>query len=500
MMVFSACGGGTSGGSQQSAALSGNWQFTLENPPDNSFQGYNPNPSDPNSKPGSILQGGFILQQNGSVAGQTVYSIYLPPAQSGGGQTLCSGGTATLTAATLTGQTVSLTFVAGSPSNNITFNLSGTLGSDGSIGVNTPATYSTTVMPAGSTTCGTAQTGLSWSAVSVPSLTGSVTGSFHSGGTGDDSGMVNQDFPVTGSLVQGANIGASSATVTGTLSFIDPTTGLSDYPCFPGGTVPVRGQITGNTVILHFIGTDGSSDGQIGIAASEIGTPASYGDDLQLVTFDSAGSSATSGYVLHSTGQGYQVITKACPAKPNSSPPIPQELGYICLALNGTTACQEPVMLSPAVVTFPAQILNASQRQRQVVTLTNNSGSSLSGLTLSFAYDSTGSPFGGYTDFNGLPSFQAEDTCAEGGESFALLRVRRAIRSECRSVLHHRGEFCPAGRLPLVSVFCIRKLAHCRDRAGKLSRFPDRHADGSESVPEYGPRYDFSRADHGYCA
>ena len=70
----------------------------------------------------------------------------------------------------------------------------------------------------------------------MPPLTGSITGSFHSGGTGDNSGLVNQDFPVTGSLTQGPNIGASNATITGTLSFIDPTTGLSNYPCIPDGT------------------------------------------------------------------------------------------------------------------------------------------------------------------------------------------------------------------------------------------------------------------------
>ena len=390
MMVLSACGGGTSGGSQQSGGLSGNWQFSI-------FQ----NTADLTQNSG--LQGGFLLQNNNDpAAGEMVYSNTLA------GQLLpCNSGSATITQTS--GPSITFTVAAGGQ----TYTLTGKMNSDGSMSGSYTATPGPTVMVNGTpTVCGEGITGtqtpLSWTAIPVPSLTGSITGSFHSGGTGDGS-KANQDFPVTGSLVQGANIGASSANVTGTLSFIDPTTGLSDYPCFPGGTVSVNGQISGNTAILQLKGTDGSSDGQIGIAASQAGL---NGMDLQPVTLDSA---AGGGYVLHSTGQGYQVITKPCPAVGTTA----QEVGYICLALNGTTACQEPVTLSPALVTFPAQILNAGQRQRQVVTLTNNFGSTLSGLTLAFGYDGDSGEFGsgGYTDFNGLPSFQAEDTCAQGGET-----------------------------------------------------------------------------------
>src|ERR1700691_5429775 len=54
-MMLSACGGGSSSGdSQIPPTLSGNWQFTMAPPSDGSFLGG--------------LQGGFLLQNNGSVA------------------------------------------------------------------------------------------------------------------------------------------------------------------------------------------------------------------------------------------------------------------------------------------------------------------------------------------------------------------------------------------------------------------------------------------------
>src|SRR5438270_7436807 len=63
-MVLSGCGGGSStADSQQGAALSGNWQFTMT-------------PPDPNYPLTAQygFQGGFLLQKNGSVSGQAVYS------------------------------------------------------------------------------------------------------------------------------------------------------------------------------------------------------------------------------------------------------------------------------------------------------------------------------------------------------------------------------------------------------------------------------------------
>lgn len=386
-IMLAACGGGgSSSGSQQSATFSGNWQFTMAPQSDG-------NPGDPTFTGG--LQGGFLLQSNGSVTGQTVYSITSSKSTTGA----CNSGSAPVSVM-LSGQNVTITEVAGTQ----TFTLTGTLSSDGSTMM---GTYTSTAgTAANGSVCGYAETGLSWSAVSVPPLNGSITGSFHSGGPGDNSGLLNQDFPVTGSFTQGANIGASNATVTGTLSFIDPNTGLSDYPCIPTGSVSVNGQISGNTVILQLIDTNGSNDGQIGVAVSQQNLG---GDNFYPVTFDST----TNGYELHSTtGLAYFVNTKYCP---NTSGGNFEDQGFVCLALNSTTGCQEPITLSPYFLTFPSQTLGAPATM-QTITLANNSSAILNDLTLTFILNTDSPLFGsGTTDFNGLPSFTETDSCGAGG-------------------------------------------------------------------------------------
>jgi len=91
--MLSACGGGSSGGSENSETLSGNWQFTVANPPDGSFLGG--------------LQGGFLLQTNGSVTGAAAYAVSLPLLPYP-----CNSGSAQITG-TISGQDVTLTAVAG---------------------------------------------------------------------------------------------------------------------------------------------------------------------------------------------------------------------------------------------------------------------------------------------------------------------------------------------------------------------------------------------------
>ncbi len=401
-MMLSACGGSSSSDPQQSATLSGNWQFSMTNPDSTTPQG---------TQYG--LQGGFLLQNNGAVTGQAVYSI------SGKNQdsqwAVCDSGSAQITG-TVSGQTVNLTAAAGSQ----TFALvNGTLGSDGRI---TGGSFTTTGGTVGSTTCGlpaTTAMNLSWSAIPVPPLTGSITGSFHTG-QNSNSNLLNQDYAVTGSLTQGENIGASSATVTGTLSFLDPTTLVSDYPCIPGGVVSVNGQISGDTVILELIGLDGSNSGQIGVSASQAGqTVFGPGDTLQPVAFEPA---QPSGYILHSTtGKGYFVNTKAC--FDNANGPFLDDTGYVCLALNGSNACQLPITLTPAVLTFPPQLLVCTAQgcppnglgtpATQTITLTNNAGQELDGLRLGFVLSQ--SDFS--TEANPMYSFAAADNCATAGET-----------------------------------------------------------------------------------
>jgi len=387
-LLLSACGGSSaSGGSQQSATLSGNWQFAMAEQMDG-------NPSDPSFSGGML--GGFFLQNNGSASGQTVYSVALTPTQSNPSPTPCNSGSAPV-AVVITGQNVTITEVAGTQ----TFTLTGTLSSDGSTMMGTYTSTAGTA-PNGSP-CGYAETGLSWSAVSVPPLTGSIQGSFHSRSSNSD--LANQDFPVSGSLTQGQNIGASNATVTGTLNFIDPTTLLSNYPCF--SVASVNGQISGNTVILQIIGIDGSNLGQIG-------GPVNGTTGLNPVTFDSV----QGGYILHGVGPSYLVASKPCPGSPGGVT-IAGDAGDICVALGSIGACQQPIILSPAVVIFPAQAIG-SAATTQIIALTNNTGSTLSPLTLNFS-NNADNQFEGESDFNGLPSFTEQDTCAASpGSAFAL--------------------------------------------------------------------------------
>ena len=178
-----------------------------------------------------------------------MYSIQLPPSQNSGLPTLCNSGSAPVNG-TINGQNVTLTVVAGTQ----TFTLTGSLSPDGSTMM---GTYASTDGKG----CGTAQTGLHWSATSVKPLSGSVQGIFHSVAgtfrivTGDILIISNQNFPVSGVLTQGANIGASNATVTGTLTF-------QGYPCL--NTASVNGQISGNSVLLQIVASNGLNVGQIG--------------------------------------------------------------------------------------------------------------------------------------------------------------------------------------------------------------------------------------------
>lgn len=427
MTVLAGCGGGASSGPpQQSATLSGNWQFTMAPQTDG-------NSGDPTFSGG--LQGGFLLQDknNGSITGQTVYSVTASNSATGP----CNSGSAPVTV-TISGQNVTITEVAGAQM----FTLTGALSSDGST---MTGTYTSTAgtAPDGSA-CGYAETGLSWSAVAVPALTGPIQGSFHS--TSESSGLNNQDFIVSGSLIQGQNIGASNATVTGTLSFLNPANNVSDYPCF--SIAAVNGQISGNFVVLQLIGTNGSTIGQIG-------EPAGSPTNISPVTFNSA----QGGYILQGTGPSYMVATSACPGSLGDST-LAGDSGNICLGLNGTTACQQPITLTPAAVTFPAQALGAAATT-QTITLANNSGSVLNNLALQWGVN-PGAFDNAPSDFNGYPNFTHQDTCASPfGASFSLnagascaITVTFAPQEGCpwlpfpqsgngQSILGAEPEYCP---------------------------------------------------------
>ena len=380
LVFLTACGGGTSILSQGNGPLSGNWQFTLQNAADGSFVGMtSPSCASPQGVPPPLCSGGFLLESTGPVTGGMVYSVSFP------GQPKCSdsSGSAPVTG-NLNGQTVNLTVPAGAQ----TFTLQGTLSTDGATMM---GKYSVTDGQG----CGTAQSGLQWKAILVPSLTGPVQGSFHSTAGGP---LNNQDFAVNGTLTQGNNIGASNATITGMLTF-------PSYPCLT--TASVNGQISGSSVVLQIIGSNG-------LPAGEIGKP--VGVSAGPAVFESAGG----GYVLHGAatgagGNGYVVNTKPC-----STSTHPPDFGNLCLQLGTATACTEPILLSPASISFPPQPVG-SFPTTQTITLTNTdpSGSTLNGLQINPSTDFT-TGISGHSDFSGLPNFTEQDNCAPPGSTFSL--------------------------------------------------------------------------------
>ena len=362
-MVLSACGGGgaSSGGSQIPLTLSGNWQFTMAPPSDGSFLGG--------------LQGGFLLQ-NSAVTGAATYAVSLSNLL-----IPCNSGSAPITG-TISSQNVTLTAVAGTQ----TFTLTGTLSLDGT---SMAGTYISTAGTAGDgSPCGTAQTGLQWSAILVPPLTGSIQGSFHS--AGGAAGLVEQEFLVSGALTQAANTGASSATLTGNLNFLNPLTNLSDYPCFP--LASVNGQISGNSVTLQIIGSDQS---QLGLIGEPVGSFGITG--VNPVTFDLVHG----GYVLHGAGPSYLVATTSCPGSLENVVGA-GDFGNICLALNGASGCSQPITLTPSALTFATQVVG-SPPTTQTITLANASGTNLGGTTLSLANNS------------GAANYTETDTCGVNG-------------------------------------------------------------------------------------
>ena len=431
-LTAAGCANGSShGGANSIATLSGNWQFTLQSPTDQSFVGG--------------LQGGFLLQKSGSISGSAVYALSQLP-QSGGTPVVCNGGSAPITGK-MDGQNVTLTALAGSQ----TYVLTGALSADASTMTGTYTLSPDTL--SGSSPCGTAQTGLNWTATLVPPLTGSIQGVFHSTAVT----LADQAFAVTGSLTQGENIGASTATVTGTLSFIDPVSQLSEYPCL--ATASLNGQISGNTVVLQIIGIDGLNAGQIGIQPSQVNQG---GSGFYPVTFDST----SSGYVLHSTGTGYLVNTKACPS---SSSVNLADSGNICLALGTSKACQAPVTLTPGFLNFPPQLLGSVPTTQTVMVAYNDpSGAPLTGLTLDWAAESGLGSETGQTSFNGQPNFNLADAVPGDpcnvpiGSTFSLgpgqsctLTVTFAPQQSC-TWLPNQGGTPPAQcPLPLTAVLKV---------------------------------------------
>jgi len=385
LIFLSSCGGGSSqltGSSGESAA--GNWQFAMTPPSDN-----------PAGTPYG-LQGGFLLQKQGSVSGSATYSVSsaasVPP---------CNSGSAVVTG-TISGQNVSYTAVAGTQ----TFNLTGTLTADGTTIM---GTYSATAGTAsGGNACGSAQSGLPWQATLIPPINGGVQGSLHSTAGGL---LQDQNFQVSGTLAQGQNTGLSNSTVTGSLVF-------QDYPCLDAGqTISVNGTISGNSLILQLFSDKGLNIGQIGAAANST-SPGPVTLKKQ----------ASGGYLVQGNG-GYVISTKSCNQQDN---PYLSDSGNICLALNNATDCGQPLTVTPGVLAFPMQLVGSTPTTQSItITNTDPAGSTLTGLSLAWNPEAGyTSPYSTLSDFNALPNFTEKDTCSTTpGATFSLAPQQSCVAS-----------------------------------------------------------------------
>ncbi len=216
VITIVSCGGGSSTAAPPASAISGNWEMTLRR--HNSTEPW--------------IFSGFLLQSGGLVSGSVIL----------GAGVGCQGVVGPVTG-TFDGQKLQLTI--GSFGQD--FSLTGGMTSGGSGSDSLQGQFST--VEGGC--LGFSSTG-TWSAVRIPTLSTSFHGQFVPA-------AVNvATIDVSGSLTQGSNVGASNATLTGTIK----STGGSQF-CPYISTGSVTGVISGTNVVLNLYGPDGSKIGQI---------------------------------------------------------------------------------------------------------------------------------------------------------------------------------------------------------------------------------------------
>lgn len=262
LLASAACGGGSSSSSTAtSGSLSGNWQLNLvqEEP-----------------RPQTALSvSGFFQQSDNALTG----SVSVPPVS----QHSNCGGVSILTG-TVSGQSVTLSVNEG----GTTLSFTGTISTDNK---SMSGDYQG---PGGS--CFTKPTTGTWEAFLIPPLNGTFTGTLSgSGYLTDLTGMIPPPaIVVSGTMTQSGNIGASNATLTGTINAVG-------YPCF--ATASLTGTISGQSVILSVFGYDGTQIGVLGMAeAPAIASSGTSGASLT--------SGTDNGLVLESSS----TTTGPCPA------------------------------------------------------------------------------------------------------------------------------------------------------------------------------------------
>ncbi|MGA9039781.1 MAG: hypothetical protein WB421_04545 [Terriglobales bacterium] len=271
VLMLGACGGGTASPSaQQGGPLAGNWQIVLTQ--EFPFQ----------TPPATLYVSGFFLQAKNSVTG----SVQLPASTLGN----CSG--VGLLGGTLSGQNVTLSV----DENGSTMSMTGSAASDYQ---SMSGIYETV---AGG--CSDKPTSGTWTAFKVPVMNFNFTGTLSQSTYMELLTGVSPPAPiaVSGVISQSANIGASSATLTGTITAVG-------YPCFR--TASLTGTISGQNVILALFGYNGDQIGTIGTPL----TPST-------LTVNSGAVSLSGGLTL---GAGGAEAFGPCPALPNGTNSQPND-------------------------------------------------------------------------------------------------------------------------------------------------------------------------------
>jgi hypothetical protein len=208
----SGCGGGSSNANPAPGPLSGNWQMSMQK-------------QDSTLSPKT--QSGFLLQTNNAVSGSLILQA-----------TGCSG--VGNVAGSVSGPNVALTVAL----TGINVNLTGTIGQGSQ---NMSGNY--TIISSGCSGPQTAPEIGTWTA----NLVQSVNGNFQAIYDSKKAGIL----PVTGKVSQ-AQANGTSASLTGNLS-------MSGY-CF--STANIVGTISGTTVVMNLVGSDGTQVGTISGAAA----------------------------------------------------------------------------------------------------------------------------------------------------------------------------------------------------------------------------------------
>lgn len=317
LVTLIGCSGASSGSSSSStaaAAVGGNWQIALQ-------------PSDQvNFQPRTLS--GFLQQTGSNLTGSVQFLI---PNTQNPSAPPCAG--AASVSGMVTGQSLKLLV----NQNGQMLTLSGTTSS-----ANTPMS-GTYTSPDGA--CEPSESG-TWTATLIQPIAGTFQGVFHSVSTSSYS-LQNKDFQVIGTLMQSANAGASSATLTGFITAVD-------YRCFDSAAL--NGIISGDTVRLNIIGSSGLQIGEMGAA---VGSQSPGGATVSTNGLALFGSNAS--------GTGYFIAnTKACPFLNSSF-----DYGNFCLNFGSTTTCTDPLNATPNNITFPTLFVGDNTGLPAMVTVTN---------------------------------------------------------------------------------------------------------------------------------